>query len=70
MSKIDTEHGPKSLLWNSREIELEDVVRDARRCWGSTTVRPTNDPVIKQERMIHQMISNWVRNSLVVSEYN
>lgn len=70
LDKIETENGYKSLLLNFREIELEDVVKDTRKCWGHTTVTPTTDPALKQERMIRQMIGNLVRNSLKAARYD
>jgi len=71
LNNIDTADGPKSLLWNYREISLEDVMKEAEACWEPNhTVQPTTDPDRIQERMIRQMIGNWVRNSLQSTAYD
>ena len=71
LNQISTKDGPKSLLWNYREITLEDVMKEAEACWGpNNAVVPTTDPKITQERMIRQMIGNWIRNSLKSSSYD
>ena len=46
-------------------------MKEAEACWSSNNkVTPTSDPNLIQERMIRQMIGNWVRNSLKSTSYD
>ena len=49
LNKIKKKDGSQSILFNNRSIAQEEVMNDAKRCWGSINdVRATDNEAIMQ----------------------
>jgi len=59
LNKILTSNRLQSILFNNCSITLEEVTKEAVKCWGpSDNVHTTNNEKIIQERMVRMIIEN------------